>query len=147
MQNISPDWLSLFDLLIDVAIKDKSTEYKAALVRARKIIETVPSEKQSMLAAAHDRYMCFCGVYTSDPEDDHVAEDRAAFPHLLASVDGIPSLGEACCADFMMAISGLPREWCLAWGEMAFAARHGDDFWDKKLKRPESVRLEAGTAA
>ncbi len=122
-------------------------EYKVALEQARKIIATVPSETHAVLAAAHDRYMCFCGVYTPEPDANHVAEDRAAFPHLLVYVDGRPSLSDERCADFMVAVSGLPREWCLAWDEVAFAEEHGDDFVEKQLRLQESERLEAEIAA
>ena len=70
--------------------------------QAREVI-AVSSDKQAALAAAHDRYMCFCGVYTAEPEDDHVAEDRAAFPGLLAhTADGRPSLSDERCAGTRM---------------------------------------------
>lgn len=111
--------------------------------QAREVI-AVSSDKQAALAAAHDRYMCFCGVYTAEPEDDHVAEDRAAFPGLLAhTADGRPSLSDERCADFMVAMTGLPREWCLAWDEVAFVEEHGEDFVEKQLKRQASERLAA----
>ncbi len=112
--------------------------------QAREIIAAVPGDKQAILAAAHDRYMCFCGVYAPEPKDDHVAEDRAAFPGLLAyTTDGRPSLSDERCADFMAAVSGLPREWCLAWDEVAFVEEHGEDFVEKRLKRQASERLAA----
>lgn len=125
----------------------QSTDYKAALLQARTIMAGVPSDKHAALAAAHDRYMCFCGVYSPEPDADHVAEDRAAFPHLLVYVDGRPSLSDERCADFMVAVSGLAREWCIAWDEVAFAEEHGDDFVEKQIKLQESVRLEAEIAA
>ena len=115
--------------------------------QAREIIAAIPRDKQAVLAAAHDRYMCFCGVYTAEPKDDHVAEDRAAFPGLLAYTDdGRPSLSDERCADFMVAVSGLPREWCLAWDEVAFVDEHGENFVEKQLKRQESNRLAAEVA-
>lgn len=114
------------------------------LGQAREIIAAVPGGKQAILAAAHDRYMYFCGVYTDRPVDDHIAEDREAFPELLAyTADGRPSVSDERCADFMAAVSGLPREWCLAWDEVAFVEEHGEDFVEKQLKRQASERLAA----
>jgi hypothetical protein len=112
------------------------------LGQAREIVAAVSGDKQAILAAAHDRYMYFCGVYTDRPVDDHIAEDREAFPDLLAyTTDGRPSLSDERCADFMAAVSGLPREWCLAWDEVAFVEEHGEDFVEKQLKRQASERL------
>lgn len=119
------------------------TEYKSALEEARKIIAELPSETKAVLDAAHERYMCFSGVHDPEQNADHVAEDRTAFAHLLVYVDGNPSLSDERCADFMVAVTGLPLEWCLAWGESAFAAEHGDGFWDKQVKLQGSKSLEA----
>ena len=110
--------------------------------QAREIIAAVPGDKQAILDTAHDRYMYFCGVYTDKPVDDHIAEDREAFPGLLAyTSDGRPSLSDERCADFMAAVSGLPREWCLAWDEVAFVEEHGEGFAEKQLKRQASEAL------
>src|SRR5712691_4919148 len=80
---------------------------------AHLVVKAIPKDKQAVLATAHERYMYFTGVYTDRPEIDHLAEDRATFPHLLKfAADGRPSLSDERCAAFMAAVTGLPREWC-----------------------------------
>ena len=126
----------------------QASEYKTSLQLARKIIAAVPHEKQDVLAAAYERYMCFCGVNDPEPGVNHVAEDRTVFHHLLVYAEnGDPLLSDERCADFMVAVSGLPREWCLAWDEVAFADEHGEDFVENQTKRQESNRLEVEMAA
>ncbi len=111
--------------------------------QARQLAESIPRDQQAVLAAANERYMYFAGVYTDQPEADHRAEDRAAFSHLLAFTgDGRPSLSDERCAEFMAAVTGLPREWCLAWDEIEFVREHGEDFFEKQLRRQESTRLD-----
>jgi hypothetical protein len=83
--------------------------------------------------------MYFTGVYTDAPAIDQIAQDRAAYAHLLVfAADGRPSLSDERCAEFMAAVAGLPREWCLAWDLVEFAKEHGEDFVEKQLRRQES---------
>jgi hypothetical protein len=102
------------------------------ITTAREIVDALPEKTQDTLREAHLRYMHFTGVYTGDVSDAQIAADRAAFPHLLMSTaDGRPSLSDHRCADFMVAISGLSREWCLAWDEVDFCDTHGEDYVGK----------------
>ncbi|WP_454909672.1 hypothetical protein [Variovorax gossypii] len=103
---------------------------------------TLSAEDRDALAAANDRYMYFVGVYTDHPVVDHRSEDRAAFAHLLVFTDdGRPSLSDERCAEFMSAVSGLPREWCAAWKESDLVREHGEGFFDRLRRREESDRL------
>lgn len=95
--------------------------------QARQLAATIPQDQQAVLATAHERYMYFTGVYTDKPEVDHIAEDRAAFPHLLVFTDdGRPSLSDERCAEFMAAVTGLSQGWCLAWEAIEFVNEHGE---------------------
>jgi len=110
--------------------------------QARQLAASIPQDQQAALAAAHERYMYFASVYTDQPAVDRIAEDRAAFPYLLAfAADGRPFLSDERCAEFMAAVTGLPREWCLAWDEIEFVNEHGEGFFEKQRRRQESDRL------
>ncbi len=86
--------------------------------------------------------MYFVGVYTDQPVVDHRVEDRAAFAHLLVFTgDGRPSLSDERCAEFMSAVTGLPREWCAAWKETHLVREHGEGLFDRLRRRQESDRL------
>jgi hypothetical protein len=115
------------------------------ITEARRIVQTIPADAQTILSAAHDRYMHFAGVYTGDDVPASVvAEDLIRFAHLLVfSECGRPSLSDVRCADFMEAITSLPRDWCLAWDEFRFAEEHGEDFVEKQRRRAEQLRLAA----
>lgn len=115
------------------------------ITQARRIVQTIPADAQAVLSAAHDRYMHFAGVYTGDDVPAAVvAQDLIRFPHLLVFAGcGRPSLSGERCADFMVAITGLPRDWCLAWDEFQFVQEHGEDFAEKQLRRAEQLRLAA----
>jgi hypothetical protein len=111
---------------------------------ARQLATLIPTHQQLALADAHERYMYFTGVYTDRPSVDRIAEDRAAFPHLLVFTgDGRPSLSDEPCAEFMAAVTGLPREWCLAWDEIEFVNEHGEGFVEKQRRLQASNLLEA----
>lgn len=110
--------------------------------QARQLTASISESHRVALADAHERYMYFAGVYTDRPAVDRTAEDRAAFPHLLVFTDdGRPSLSDERCAEFMAAVTGLPREWCLAWEEVEFVNEHGEGFVEKQLRLQESARL------
>lgn len=113
--------------------------------QARRIVQTIPADAQAVLSAAHDRYMHFAGVSTGDDVPAAViAADLIRFAHLLEfSECGRPSLSDVRCADFMEAITGLPRDWCLAWDEFRFVEEHGEDFVEKQRRRAEQLRLAA----
>ena len=114
------------------------------IAQARQLAATIPQEQQAILAAAHERYMYFTGVYTDRPTVDHIAEDRAAFAHLLMfAADGRPSLSDERCAEFMAAVTGLPRDWCDAWEEVEFLREHGEGFYEKRRRLHASNLLEA----
>jgi hypothetical protein len=116
--------------------------------QAREILNTLSSSERAALSDAHLRYMHFTGVYTSDISNAVIAQDRATYPHLLKFDEaGRPSLSDQRCADFMVALTGLPREWCFAWDEVDFVETHGEDFFEMQFKLQESDRLahEAGT--
>ena len=114
------------------------------IAQARQLAASIREDQRATLAAAHERYMYFAGVYTDRPAVNHIAEDRAAFTHLLMfTADGRPSLSDERCAEFMTAITGLPREWCLAWDEIEFVKEHGEGFFEKQRRRQESNLLAA----
>lgn len=112
--------------------------------QARQIVVAIPEAQQAILADAHDRYMYFTGVYTDRPTIDHIAEDRVAFRHLLVFTDdGRPSLSDERCAEFMAAITGLPRDLCLAWDENEFIETHGEDIYAEQDRKKHIVDVEA----
>ena len=114
------------------------------IAQARQLAATIPSASAAALAAAHERYMYFTGVYTDTPAVDHIARDRAAFAPLLKFTgDGRPSLSDERCAEFMVAVTGLPRDWCDAWEEVEFLREHGEGFWEKRRRLQASNLLEA----
>jgi hypothetical protein len=115
--------------------------------KARAIVDGLSIQDQDALRAAHLRYMHFTGVFTGDVSDEQIVQDRKAFPHLLkCDAEGRPSISDQRCADFMVALTGLSRELCLAWDEVDFIETHGEDFFETQLKQQESDRLarEAG---
>ncbi len=114
------------------------------IAQARQLAANIPEHQRAALAAAHERYMYFTGVYADTATVDQIAQDRAAFPHLLKfTADGRPSLSDERCAEFIAAVTGLPREWCLAWEEIEFVNEHGEGFFEKQLRRQEIDRLAA----
>jgi hypothetical protein len=115
--------------------------------QARDVLCLIPLDERSRLEEAHERYMYFTGVHTDRPMVDHVEQDRAAFPHLLEfTSEGLPNLSDERCADFMVAITGLPRDWCLAWEEIAFVETHGEQFVGRQVRLRQSRETEANCA-
>lgn len=111
--------------------------------QARDVLRLVPSDERFRLEEAHERYMHFAGVYTDRPAVDRVEQDRAAFPHLLEfTSEGLPRLSDERCADFMAAITGLPRDWCLAWDEVAFVETHGEQFVDRQIRLRQNRAID-----
>ncbi|WP_321966981.1 hypothetical protein [Burkholderia cepacia] len=112
--------------------------------QARRIVSEIPEAHHETLRNAHLRYMHFTGVYSGDIPPDQIERDRASYPHLLKeNTDGVPALSDKRCADFMAAITGLSREWCLAWDEVEFVEMHGEEFFETQFKLQESARLRA----
>lgn len=112
--------------------------------RARRIVSEIPEAHHESLRHAYLRYMHFTGVYTGDIPPDQIERDRVTYPHLLKeNADGVPALSDKRCADFMVAITALSREWCLAWDEVEFVEEHGEDFFEAQFKLQESERLRA----
>lgn len=114
------------------------------IVHARQITGAVPEGQRVVLAAAHDRYMYFAGVYTdAGLSFEQIAEDRARFAHLLkVTEDGRPSLSDERCAEFMAAITGLPLDLCLAWDEVEFIETHGEDMYAKQDRQKRIVEMD-----
>jgi len=135
--------------VIDSAIHEprsgKSALMNQMIAHARQLVESIPQDKQAVLAAAHERYMYFAGVYTdTSPEFSakRINEDRARFAHLLKFTDdGRPSLSDERCAEFMAAVTGLPRDWCLAWDEVEFIETHGEDIYAKQDRKKQIVEM------
>lgn len=117
------------------------------IAEARKLVAELSECDRETLSDAHLRYMHFTVVFTCDISEEQIAQDRAAFPHLLKwDAEGKPSLSDQRCADFMVALTHLPREWCLAWDEVDFVETHGEDFYETQLKLQESDRLAPAPA-
>ena len=110
------------------------------IVEARSVVAKIPMSHHQNLADAHARYMHFTGVRSDEVDGAQIARDRAQFAHLLEfTVDGKPALSDKRCAEFMAAVTGLSVEWCAAWDEVDFCNEHGDEFFDRQLKRQESA--------
>lgn len=108
---------------------------------ARQIVATIPPDKLSILAAAHERYMYFAGAYAADTNEEitRASEDRARFAHLLKFFEnGLVIVSNERCAEFMANITGFPLEWCLAWDEVDFVETHGEDI-DSQQDDPVTV--------
>ncbi len=103
--------------------KDQAVNYE----EAEALLSRLSLDQRNTLEEAHWRYMCFAGVTSIDEASDKQAdEDRVTYAHLLESTDDmLPRVSDVRIADFMVAVSGLPREWCQAWDEHDFYETHG----------------------
>lgn len=111
---------------------------------AQRCIKLIPAHQRILLDEAHERFMHFSGIFTDQSQTNCVIQDRAAFPHLLRFTDeGCPFISADRCADFMVAVSGLPREWCLAWDAVAFVVQHGREFASLQAREQQSMELES----
>jgi hypothetical protein len=116
---------------------------------ANAIPAIVPLADCAALAAAYNRYMHFTGVWSpchgsSSPEQ--IAADRATYPNLLKFTEnGLPSLSDERCAEFMSAVSGFPFDLCLAWDAVEFENEHGD--WDEFLTTAQKAAISADKRA
>lgn len=90
---------------------------------AKKILESLNPSEIERLEMAHWRYMHFIDIIDDpNPEDvDQANEDRKAYGQLFTpSVFDVEN-----SIQFMMNITGLPRDYCEAWSEHDFFETYG----------------------
>lgn len=88
---------------------------------AGNIIVSLTQEQRDTLEASHWRYMAFAGVALDDEFQQQAMKDRQTYAHLLKHDEtGTVSVSSERAADFMAAVTGLEREWCLAWDACDF---------------------------
>lgn len=93
---------------------------------AQSILFGLTEDQREALESAHWRYMAFACVAQDESLQKQAEEDRDTYPHLLKfDLDGKPVTSDQRAADFMSAVTGLPRDWCLAWDEHDFYETHG----------------------
>ena len=93
---------------------------------AQGIVAALTEDQRGLLEAAHCRYMAFAGVIQDGEYQEQAKADREAYPHLLKfKADGGPSVSTERAADFMASVTGLARDWCVAWDEHDFYETHG----------------------
>lgn len=93
---------------------------------AQSIVAALTDDQRGLLEAAHWRYMAFAGVIQDSEYQQQAKADREAYPHLLKfKADGEPSVSTERAADFMAAVTGLARDWCVTWDEHDFYETHG----------------------
>lgn len=100
---------------------------------AAAVLAKLTNEQLETLETAHDRYFCFAGISSFDAESDRQAEaDRTTYAHLLLpDSNGRPSVSDEHTTAFMVAVTGLPEQCCLAWDVYAFCNLHGAD-WEER---------------
>lgn len=98
------------------------------IVAAKAILKSVDEKTLMLLKANHERYFYFAGT-TPSPDDEsriQAENDRLKFPEfLLKTSTGAAQIASEHIAGFMVAVSGLPMELCLAWDEYDFNVTHG----------------------
>lgn len=93
---------------------------------AQEILAHLTQDQLNALETAHWRYMAFAGVVLHADYETQAKEDQKTFPELLKfDADGKPVTSDQRAADFMVAVTGLSRDWCLAWDEHDFYETHG----------------------
>ena len=77
------------------------------------------TEKQlDVLQAANQRYMNFLAFDGEAYLDEQARPDRAAYPHLLTkSPAGNPCVSDEKSVDFLVAVTGQPREVCFVYSD------------------------------
>jgi hypothetical protein len=107
-----------------------------AYSQAVRMLRHLMPKQCDALETAHWRYMCFAGISSLGEKSDRQAEaDRLAFAHLQKfDEDGRPCISDERAAAFMSAVSGLPRDWCMAWDEYDFCNLHGKDYMEQLAK-------------
>lgn len=80
------------------------------------IVNALTQEQRAMLEKAQWRYLAFSHAMLEAEHDEQAKEDRKAFPEFLEfNTDGLPTVSGKNAADFMAAVTGMPRNWCEAW--------------------------------
>lgn len=96
------------------------------LEEVQQILAGLTQSQRSTLEAAHWRYMAFAGVVLDDEYQVQAKADQETYPQLLKhDAAGISVVSGNRAADFMSTVTGLPRDWCLAWDEHDFFETHG----------------------
>lgn len=87
-----------------------------SMEKALTIINGLTPDQRANLEKAQWRYMAFSHAVLEPEHDKQAEEDRKAFPEFLEfNADGLPVVSGKNAADFMAAVTGLPRSWCEAW--------------------------------
>lgn len=111
-----------FSNILDL-IAIKSRGYLVKLEVAQKIVNSLNESECEKLKKAHWRYMHFIDII-EDPNLENVEqakEDRKTYAHLLTlSIFDVEK-----SIQFMMSITGLPSDYCEAWGEHDFFEVYG----------------------
>ena len=93
---------------------------------AQGTLATLTQDQLDTLENAHWRYMAFAGVVLHSDYVAQAIDDQKTFPDLLKfDANGKPVTSDQRAADFMVAVTGMPRDWCLAWDEHDFYETHG----------------------
>lgn len=93
---------------------------------AENFVAGLTLEQRDSLEATHWRYMAFAGVILDDQYQEQATADQQAYPHLLKyDAAGRSVVSSERAADFMAAVTGMARDWCLAWDEHDFYETHG----------------------
>lgn len=95
------------------------------------VLQNATEEQLSALDEAHWRYMSLIGIVSDVLPAEVVAGDVAKFPEMIKrGEDGLPIFKDADCDVFMVAITGLPLEFCKAWKDKDFYELHGESVDD-----------------
>ncbi|WP_408601468.1 hypothetical protein [Pseudomonas sp. PLMAX] len=95
------------------------------------VLQDATEEQLTALDEAHWRYMSLIGIVSDVLPAEVVAGDVAKFPEMIKRDDGgLPIFKDADCDEFMVAITGLPREFCTAWKDKDFYELHGESVDD-----------------
>lgn len=91
------------------------------------VLQSATEEQLSALDMAHWRYMSLIGIVSDVLPDEVVAGDVAKFPEMIKGDEqGLPIFKDADCDVFMVAITGLPLEFCTAWKDKDFFEIQGE---------------------
>lgn len=95
------------------------------------VLQNANEEQLSALDEAHWRYMSLIGIVSDVLPAEVVAGDVAKFPDMIKrDEEGLPIFKDADCDAFMVAITGLPLEFCTAWKDKDFYKLHGESVDD-----------------
>jgi hypothetical protein len=98
-----------------------STKSDAQIQIADNILAGLTDEQRAILGAAHWRYVAFAAGLPDEQFQEQAKADRQAYSHLLQqSAVGLSVLSPDRAAQFMVAVTGMERDWCVAWAERDF---------------------------